>query len=144
MRSLRSAEQGCVQAADGGKLYDVRLSGGLDGFGPFRSIDEFHLFLRSGISSSPEQYSEVNELVDKHNSARYSTRFTHSDLNSTNILVRDDDIVGIVDWDTAGWLPEYWEYTTASNVNPYNEFWKAEILKFLQEYPEALHTESLR
>lgn len=144
MRSLRPPKEDCVQAADGGKLYDSRLLGGLAGFGPFNSIGEFHFFLRSGASSSPEQFQEVNELVEMHNTTTYSTRFTHGDLSSMNILVRDDNIVGIVDWDTAGWLPEYWEYTSASNVNVYNEFWKVEIPRFLQEYPEALHMESLR
>lgn len=48
--------------------------------------------------------------------------FTHADLNPRNILV--DQIVqsdgsiswgvtGIVDWETAGYYPEYWDYTKA-------------------------------
>ncbi|KAK4142033.1 uncharacterized protein C8A04DRAFT_30437 [Dichotomopilus funicola] len=48
--------------------------------------------------------------------------FTHADLNARNILV---DLVplpdgttgwrvtGIVDWETAGYYPEYWDYTKA-------------------------------
>jgi hypothetical protein len=28
-----------------------------------------------------------------------------------NILVQDGRISGIVDWENAGWYPEYWEYT---------------------------------
>jgi hypothetical protein len=144
MRSLRPANEGSVQGVDGGKLYDVRLSGGVNGFGPFRSVQEFHSFLRDGISSSPAQHPEVNELVDKHASAQYGICFTHGDLNSMNILSRGDDVVGVVDWDTAGWLPEYWEYTTAVNVNPFNEFWKPEIPKFLEVHSDAAHMESLR
>lgn len=35
--------------------------------------------------------------------------FTHGDLSSLNILARVDDIVGIIDWETAGWYPSYWE-----------------------------------
>ncbi|KAF2814337.1 kinase-like protein [Mytilinidion resinicola] len=86
-----------------------------------------------GISASPEQIPEVNELIKKQESSQSSTRFTHGDLNSMNVLVKGDDVVGIIDWDTAGWYPEYWEYTTASNVSPYNEFWKDEICKFLEQ-----------
>lgn len=32
----------------------------------------------------------------------------------------------------------------AYNVNPYNGFWKDEIGKFLEEYPEAAEMEQLR
>jgi len=33
--------------------------------------------------------------------------FTHGDLSSLNVLVRGDQIVGIIDWETAGWYPSY-------------------------------------
>jgi hypothetical protein len=59
-----------------------------------------------------------------------------------NILVRGDVIVGIVDWETAGWYPSYWEYTTASQVSPMNWFWREEIDKFLDPMPEALEMEN--
>ncbi|PGH02261.1 hypothetical protein AJ80_08886 [Polytolypa hystricis UAMH7299] len=144
MRSLKPTHSVAVEGVDNGKLYDMRLSGGLEGFGPFSSVREFHLFLRDGITASPGQIPEVNELVEKHEKAQFSTCFTHGDLNSMNVLVKGDSIVGIIDWDTAGWYPDYWEYTTAYNVNPYNDFWKDEIGKFLEEYPDALEMEQLR
>ena len=43
----------------------------------------------------------------------HSTRsvFTHGDLCPRNILVNESlRITGIVDWEAAGWYPEYWEY----------------------------------
>ena len=144
MRSLKNTNLGVVEGFDGGKLYDVRLSGGLQGFGPFDSVGDFHSFLRDGIAASPDQIPEVNELVEKHENSQFSTCLTHGDLNSMNILVQDDNIVGIVDWDTVGWYPDYWEYTTAYNVNPYNQFWKDEVGKFLKEYPDELKMEQLR
>ena len=143
MRSVKPTNLGVVEGFDG-KLYDVRLSGGLEGFGPFNSVRDFHSFLREGIAASPGQMPEVNDLVEKHENGQFSTCLTHGDLNSMNILVKEDNIVGIVDWDTAGWYPEYWKYTTAYNVNPYNEFWKDEVGKFLEEYPNALKMEQLR
>ncbi|KAL7627723.1 hypothetical protein AAE478_001918 [Parahypoxylon ruwenzoriense] len=48
--------------------------------------------------------------------------FTHADLNPRNILidqtVQSDgsigwSVTGIVDWETAGYYPEYWDYTKA-------------------------------
>lgn len=38
--------------------------------------------------------------------------FTHGDLWDHNIMVNQGHITGIVDWEWAGWLPEYWEYTS--------------------------------
>ncbi|KAH7065434.1 hypothetical protein B0J12DRAFT_706933 [Macrophomina phaseolina] len=50
----------------------------------------------------------------------------------------DPEIVGIVDWETAGWFPSYWEYTTASQVNPQNSFCRDEIDKFLDPMAKEL------
>ena len=68
----------------------------------------------------------------------------HGDLSSLNILVRGDEIVGIIDWETAGWYPSYWEYSTASQVNPENMFWAEEIDKFLHPMPEDLAMDKVR
>jgi hypothetical protein len=54
------------------------------------------------------------------------------------------DIVGIIDWETAGWYPSYWEYTSAHQVNPQNSFWADEIDNFLQPMPDELKMEQTR
>ncbi|OCT49045.1 Protein kinase-like protein [Cladophialophora carrionii] len=36
--------------------------------------------------------------------------FTHGDLSPINIIVREGRVVGIVDWEYAGWYPEHWEF----------------------------------
>ncbi|KAI1776425.1 kinase-like domain-containing protein [Hypoxylon cercidicola] len=36
--------------------------------------------------------------------------FTHGDLAPRNIMVQGSRITGIVDWENAGWYPDYWEY----------------------------------
>ncbi|KAJ3516878.1 hypothetical protein NLJ89_g855 [Agrocybe chaxingu] len=45
----------------------------------------------------------------------HATVFTHGDLNNHNILVGDDGhICGIVDWEAAAWLPDYWEISVTT------------------------------
>lgn len=49
--------------------------------------------------------------------------FTHGDIHPRNIVVRRRargggvEIAGIVDWETAGWYPEYWEYVNIMQLD---------------------------
>jgi len=72
------------------------------------------------------------------------TYFTHSDLSSFITLARDDKIVGIIDWETAGWYPAYWEFTTAHNVIMSNAFWQCEVSGFFEADLEALRVERIK
>ena len=148
MRAIPPPREGIVAAADLAELHDYRISPGPShspnkGFGPFSNSKEFHLFLRDGVKS-PIDNVDVQQLITMHEEKEYASCFTHGDLSSFNVLVRDGAIVGIIDWEMAGWLPEYWEYTSAWNVNPYNEFWREEVNKFLDSYPKELGMEQLR
>ncbi|KAI8989842.1 hypothetical protein BD414DRAFT_522103 [Trametes punicea] len=84
---------------------DPRLRG-WDPMGPFRDEAAFSAIMRLG------------------NPARrgHKTVLTHADLNPRNILVDRVDlpdgshgwqVTGIVDWETAGYHSEYWDYTKA-------------------------------
>lgn len=132
-----------VTNVDGGPLSDGRIPGP-ERFGPFTNIEDFHKHLRQGIMSQPKLPPEVTELINFHDKACDPPVFTHGDLSSLNILVRGDKVVGIIDWETAGWLPSYWEYTTAHQVNPHNYFWRDEIEKFLDPVPVELAMEKIR
>lgn len=37
---------------------------------------------------------------------------THGDLDWSNILVVDNKVSGIIDWETGGYFPDYWEWVT--------------------------------
>lgn len=86
---------------------------------------------------------KVQELIHLQNKT-WPLVFTHGDLSSLNILVCGDNIIGIIDQETAGWYPSYWEYTSAYQVNPQNTFWVNEIDKFLEPMPEELRMERVR
>ncbi|KAF2124398.1 kinase-like protein [Dothidotthia symphoricarpi CBS 119687] len=144
MRRITSPEDIGVANVDGGPLFDVRLPGTSNHFGPFRTIQDFHRYLRGGQEAHPDHKPEISELISQQDKLRTSLVFTHGDLSSLNILASGDEVVGIIDWETAGWFPSYWEYTTAWNVNPQNQFWRNEVDKFLQPMPEELDMEKIR
>jgi len=62
--------------------------------------------------------------------------FTHGDLSSLNILTHGDVVVAVIDWETSGWYPSYWEYTSAWNVNQQNQFWRDESTDFWTQSPK--------
>ncbi|KAF5868236.1 putative serine threonine protein kinase protein [Botrytis fragariae] len=143
MRKLTS-KTSRIANIDGAKLYDGRLDGS-EQFGPFKNTNEFHRYLRSDLPARPNNPEGLNELIEwQDRPLLYLPVFTHGDLSSFNILAVDDKVVGIIDWETAGWYPFYWEYTTAMYVNPQNMFWKKEIDKFLDPFPTAQAMEEIR
>ncbi|KAH7364702.1 hypothetical protein BKA65DRAFT_523073 [Rhexocercosporidium sp. MPI-PUGE-AT-0058] len=77
-----------------------------------------------------EKAPEANRLVEWHNRYCGKPVFTHGDLNTMNIMVQGDDV--------------YWEYTSAWHVNPYDEFWREDVDKFLEPHLEELDMERVR
>lgn len=154
IRTIKPRHGSSVTSVDGGSLYDMRLPGlGVTypvptprRFGPFKDISAFHLWLRRPAEKVEDKnYLEVNSLITMHDTTDWgSPIFTHGDLSSLNVLVQGEKIVGIVDWETAGWYPYYWEYTTASQVNFRNEMWAAYIDRFLEPRPKELEMERIR
>ncbi|KAI9739868.1 MAG: hypothetical protein M1818_004924 [Claussenomyces sp. TS43310] len=60
-------------------------------------------------------------------------------LDLHNIMVKDNKITGLIDWEYAGWYPEYWEYVKFFQRYSDNPDWKdyAEYI-FPQTYDDEL------
>lgn len=52
---------------------------------------------------------------------------THGHLSFLNNLACGDNVVGIVDGETADWYPYYWKYITAGQIETQSMFWKEKI-----------------
>jgi aminoglycoside phosphotransferase len=149
LRAIPHPRPATIAAADMGSLYDYRLPNGSPGYGPFNDKDEFHLFLRNNVKNvdgfqDEELKLKIERLISLQDEQHHKITFTHGDASSSNYLVKEGKVVAFIDFEMAGFLPEYWEYTTAMNVNPYDEFWQKEIGKFLVSYPRELEMEDLR
>ena len=73
---------------------------------------------------------------------KHSVILTHGDFRQRNIIVKDGNVTGIVDWELCGWYPEYWEFTKALYTWKWQNDWDSFLVKILQPYyPEyAIHT----
>jgi hypothetical protein len=147
MRAL-PAPRPAVTNVLGGPVYDPRFAGQTLTIGPFETIHDFHLFLRNGILEPPldGRYPEIGDMMRLQDQPWPMPVFTHGDLSAFNILVRGDRVTGIIDWETAGWYPTYWEYSMAWWLaNPYNPFWRDLAERFLDPpMPAELEMERTR
>jgi aminoglycoside phosphotransferase len=106
LRQIPNPFPNAICSAVGGPVDDPRVKSRGSG-GPFRSEAEFNATLRRQFLGG------IIDQVDKVQAIQHDVCFTHADLSHRNILTKDGKIVGIVDWEMAGWYPAYWEYTKA-------------------------------
>ncbi|KFA52012.1 hypothetical protein S40293_10286 [Stachybotrys chartarum IBT 40293] len=107
LRALSPPSPGFIGSVRQESNIDHSLSG--KPFGPFSSIADFHTYLRRG---RPLAHLEGElDVVRTHSTPeKYSVKFSHAELNPNNIMVKDGHITAVIDWEFAGWYPEYWDY----------------------------------
>lgn len=95
-----------------------------------------------GSSSKASFYRRVFPLVLQN----HSSVFTHGDFQRKNVLVKDDNDLVLVDWESAGWYPSYWEYAIAMFAcGDWRDDWHKYLANILEEYPnEYVWFEMLR
>ncbi|KPM41896.1 hypothetical protein AK830_g4648 [Neonectria ditissima] len=150
LRTLQPQSHG-IQSCTSGSLRDSRIPRAFPRFGPFTSIQEFHLWLRDGLQPSEAQncvseqeWKDIQEMATGQDGKWPPPVFTHGDLNPANIFVRGNQVVGIIDWEFSGWYPNYWEYTSAWCGNAATTEWQDAVLNFLEPFPAELEMEKTR
>lgn len=65
---------------------------------------------------------------------KYAIVFTHGDFYPRNIMVKDGHVKAIIDWEMAGWYPEYWEFAKAFWLERFVNDWAPHLLSILTPY----------
>lgn len=135
LRSLAPPHDGMVGSADLSESFDQRV--GSSRYSPYQSHDTFHTFLRGGVPL--ERCTGIfGEVVTQCHSRQYRSCFTHADLHKGNVITRGGKVAAIIDWEFAGWYPEYWEYTKAHYTMFNIPDWYEEFKLAMPRYDEAL------
>ncbi|KAF1831239.1 kinase-like protein [Decorospora gaudefroyi] len=119
MRSI-PAKTGLIGSCSGGEARDCRHYTEYTG-GPFADEATFNSSfyldfvgtIPIGIRTALSQIRSDHRIV-----------FSHGDLSQHNILVKDGRITGLIDWETAGWYPEHWEYIKFFDRHGKNRDWR--------------------
>ncbi|KAF9522816.1 kinase-like domain-containing protein [Crepidotus variabilis] len=113
LRSLAPVNKHQISGFLGGGLVSFRIGDVLDGpFGPFHSQDEFHA--QDFCTPWAANNRSLTCALEHRLKTPYKICLTHGDLTPSNILIDDSGCpVALIDWETASWMPEYWEYTRA-------------------------------
>ncbi|KAL2371845.1 hypothetical protein RJZ57_003717 [Blastomyces gilchristii] len=123
----------------GGECRDCRIDHDNGGNGPYNKIEDLNKRLMSISSLIPEDADRA--LVAEVHSRPYRVFFTHADLKPGNVLVHSGRLSGFVDWEFAGWYPEYWEYSKACYVVYGWQLWLETMKKAFPEYPDEWRAE---
>ncbi|PGH00060.1 hypothetical protein AJ79_08331 [Helicocarpus griseus UAMH5409] len=113
LRALRPPKEGIVASTQGGPILDYRI---VKLFG--------------------------EEVAICHRNS-YRTYFSHADLAPRNIIICNGRIVGVVDWATAGWYPEYWDLTKAYFTSFKVPEWYERLNLKLPSYSSELMAEKI-
>ncbi|KAK8224934.1 kinase-like domain-containing protein [Phyllosticta capitalensis] len=84
---------------------------------PCENKDELIDFLISTASNfdfdSAKDFEKAMAAANSLRSMPHQVVFSHGDLKPHNIMVHQGRVSGIIDFESAGWYPEFWDFTTA-------------------------------
>lgn len=145
LRRLRieDYEERCfIGSVGGGVCMDKIFRAGTRSAGPFDTEGEMN---NNICERWQDLFSWGNKKQDNYiyllrqmyqDSGNHAIRFAHGDLSPCNILIENGRVTGILDWEEAGWYPEYWEYIKAMQgcAGIWDTLWPLQIEKFLHPY----------
>jgi aminoglycoside phosphotransferase (APT) family kinase protein len=134
LRQLRSSH---MQSLGQNPLYSAFLfpTGYGVPHGPLSFDDELWAEIATGLKDIPQQ--ALSRLRERMPTAEPYT-FTHGDLAIVNIIVKDGDLAGILNWKSSGYFPVWWEFTCAGiGLGEDDQEWKALLRKYMPSYQAA-------
>ncbi|KAH9886110.1 APH-domain-containing protein [Xylariomycetidae sp. FL2044] len=114
MRSWPNPWGSRICSISGGSMRSIRVP--RHRIGPYETEQELNDHLLSPASShsfgSREDFERTLEVARQMQGMCHPTVFTHGDFALHNVMVHDGHVSAFIDWESAGWYPDYWEFTT--------------------------------
>jgi len=137
LQQLRSLQSGKMASLGEAPLYSgwLFLQGAGTPHGPFASDDALWQSLVRKLEKLPEK---ARDAFRKRLPPCAPYTFTHGDLTTVNIMIKDENLAAIVDWERAGYFPVWWEYTAAGiGLSDEDAEWKRLLASRMQPYEDG-------
>ena len=112
--------------------------------GPFHTGKEMleGILLRLQPTQSSSHMDLLRELMFSTFSGPYDVVFTHGDFQPKNIMVHKvieqsgsaRITLTVIDWETSGWYPEYWEFCNAAASGRHQNDWLNTVRRIMHHY----------
>lgn len=136
LTQLRKIRGSSIGSFDGGPAVDCRMF--VNEGGPFRTASEYLDFVLSNPPRTWPGAAPMHDIVRSQMRTDYDVVLTHGDLKGINILVKGSRITSIIDWEYAGYYPEYLEYVSALRSTTWRCPYYAALLEI---FPKRYDTE---
>lgn len=73
-----------------------------------------------------EEGAEMEKIAEKLQEIPHPIVFTHGDLKHHNVMIFNGHIT-LLNWESAGWYPDYWEFTTPMRLFM-EDFWWYQLI----------------
>ncbi|CAH0025517.1 unnamed protein product [Clonostachys rhizophaga] len=134
---LRKLHSPRIQSLTGETVYStfLFLAGPTAPHGPFSSDQELWAELDKALVNVPKKAPQRLQTMMP---AATPYTFTHGDLTNVNIMVDKGNLTGIIDWETGGYFPVWWEFTSASvGLGQEDKDWKTLLQEYMPQFKEA-------
>lgn len=137
LRDLSPPDNKCISNFDGGMCFCFRVT--RRPCGPYPDVSSFHQRLLRGCPAADQE--RLKSIALKSYNKTHRIVFSHGDIHVHNILVHNGRLCGLVDWDCAGWYPEYWDYAVAIYHIRQLPFWVDSFSRIFPQYHDELEVE---
>ena len=104
--------------------------------GPLSSDEQLWDEMAKSLQNVP---LDVRNRLRQRMPAAQPYTFTHGDLTAKNIIVQDGRVTGIVDWESSGYFPAWWEFASTAIVDDEDDrSWKNLLQRHMEGLDEGL------
>lgn len=136
IQEIRKLTSDRMESLDGEPLFSAFLfDAPYTPHGPFDTDGALYSEMVSLLEVTPE----IGKMLRERALKCEPYTFTHGDLTNLNIMVNDGNLSGIIDFESSGYYPVWWESVKCSVEFSQEDLnWKVALQEEIETFPEAM------